>query len=250
MLRNGHVRFGGRVGETDRRQRRHRAPARPRPLSDGEARRGRLGNRIDENRAVDLGWVRTRVQPHKQATGRVTNEHEWTPDPRRADQGVQIGDRVSRRAGHPNRGAATAPRSPERRPRPVIRAHSSEPRHRGKHRLSLARLRGLDPNVSIVAEPRFQDHGGATTTAADEVELAPVGQHDMPRKTRALGPHGERTSQQPAQPDHGRQPQQPNRNHRPIILSRAKQAAAADTRAQPTATSAGECMRVGPGSRF
>ena len=29
MLRNGHVRFGGRVGETDRRQRRHRAPARP-----------------------------------------------------------------------------------------------------------------------------------------------------------------------------------------------------------------------------
>ena len=31
MLRNGHVRFGGRVGETDRRQRRHRAPARPNP---------------------------------------------------------------------------------------------------------------------------------------------------------------------------------------------------------------------------
>jgi hypothetical protein len=31
MLRNGHVRFGGRVGETDRRQRRHRAPARPDP---------------------------------------------------------------------------------------------------------------------------------------------------------------------------------------------------------------------------
>ena len=29
MLRNGHVRFGGRVGETDRRQRRHRAPTRP-----------------------------------------------------------------------------------------------------------------------------------------------------------------------------------------------------------------------------
>ena len=29
MLGNGHVRFGGRVGETDRRQRRHRAPARP-----------------------------------------------------------------------------------------------------------------------------------------------------------------------------------------------------------------------------
>ena len=29
MLRNGQVRFGGRVGETDRRQRRHRAPARP-----------------------------------------------------------------------------------------------------------------------------------------------------------------------------------------------------------------------------
>ena len=29
MLRNGHVRFGGRAGETDRRQRRHRAPARP-----------------------------------------------------------------------------------------------------------------------------------------------------------------------------------------------------------------------------
>jgi len=33
MLRNGHVRFGGRVGETDRRQRRHRAPARPDPSS-------------------------------------------------------------------------------------------------------------------------------------------------------------------------------------------------------------------------
>jgi hypothetical protein len=31
MLGNGHVRFGGRVGETDRRQRRHRAPARPDP---------------------------------------------------------------------------------------------------------------------------------------------------------------------------------------------------------------------------
>ncbi|MCA1699855.1 MAG: hypothetical protein LC790_13505, partial [Actinobacteria bacterium] len=29
MLGNGHVRFGGRVGETDRRQRRHRAPTRP-----------------------------------------------------------------------------------------------------------------------------------------------------------------------------------------------------------------------------
>lgn len=29
MLGNGHVRYGGRVGETDRRQRRHRAPARP-----------------------------------------------------------------------------------------------------------------------------------------------------------------------------------------------------------------------------
>ena len=35
MLGNGQVRFGGRVGETDRRQRRHRAPARPDPsLSD------------------------------------------------------------------------------------------------------------------------------------------------------------------------------------------------------------------------
>ena len=34
MLRNGHVRFGGRVGETDRRQRRHRAPARPYPVVD------------------------------------------------------------------------------------------------------------------------------------------------------------------------------------------------------------------------
>jgi hypothetical protein len=33
MLGNGHVRFGGRVGETDRRQRRHRAPARPDPSS-------------------------------------------------------------------------------------------------------------------------------------------------------------------------------------------------------------------------
>jgi hypothetical protein len=32
MLRNGQVRFGGRVGETDRRQRRHRAPARPSAL--------------------------------------------------------------------------------------------------------------------------------------------------------------------------------------------------------------------------
>ena len=31
MLGNGQVRFGGRVGETDRRQRRHRAPARPDP---------------------------------------------------------------------------------------------------------------------------------------------------------------------------------------------------------------------------
>jgi Transposase, Mutator family len=29
MLGNGHVRFGGRPGETDRRQRRHRAPGRP-----------------------------------------------------------------------------------------------------------------------------------------------------------------------------------------------------------------------------
>lgn len=29
MPGNGHVRFGGRAGETDRRQRRHRAPARP-----------------------------------------------------------------------------------------------------------------------------------------------------------------------------------------------------------------------------
>jgi hypothetical protein len=33
MLRNGQVRFGGRVGETDRRQRRHRAPARPNHLT-------------------------------------------------------------------------------------------------------------------------------------------------------------------------------------------------------------------------
>ena len=33
MLGNGHVRLGGRVGETDRRQRRHRAPARPNPSS-------------------------------------------------------------------------------------------------------------------------------------------------------------------------------------------------------------------------
>jgi len=32
MLGDGQVRFGGRVGETDRRQRRHRAPARPNPL--------------------------------------------------------------------------------------------------------------------------------------------------------------------------------------------------------------------------
>jgi hypothetical protein len=31
MLGNGQVRFGGRVGETDRRQRRHRAPTRPDP---------------------------------------------------------------------------------------------------------------------------------------------------------------------------------------------------------------------------
>ena len=31
MLEDGPVRFGGRVGETDRRQRRHRAPARPNP---------------------------------------------------------------------------------------------------------------------------------------------------------------------------------------------------------------------------
>ena len=29
MLGNGHVRLGGRAGETDRRKRRHRAPARP-----------------------------------------------------------------------------------------------------------------------------------------------------------------------------------------------------------------------------
>ena len=29
MLRNGHVRFGGRVGETDRRQRRHPRPTQP-----------------------------------------------------------------------------------------------------------------------------------------------------------------------------------------------------------------------------
>ena len=33
MLGDGQVRFGGRVGETDRRQRRHRAPARPNPSS-------------------------------------------------------------------------------------------------------------------------------------------------------------------------------------------------------------------------
>ena len=33
MLGNGQVRFGGRVGETDRRQRWHRAPARPDPSS-------------------------------------------------------------------------------------------------------------------------------------------------------------------------------------------------------------------------
>jgi hypothetical protein len=33
MLGNGQVRFGGRVGETDRRQRRHRAPTRPDPSS-------------------------------------------------------------------------------------------------------------------------------------------------------------------------------------------------------------------------
>ena len=32
MPRNWHARFGGRAGKTDRRQRRHRAPARPNPV--------------------------------------------------------------------------------------------------------------------------------------------------------------------------------------------------------------------------
>jgi hypothetical protein len=49
MLGNGHVRFGGRAGETDRRQRRHRAPARP----NTELRHRWL---VAERRANGKGW--------------------------------------------------------------------------------------------------------------------------------------------------------------------------------------------------
>ena len=52
MLRNGHVRFGGRVGETDRRQRRHRAPARPRRAPRGAMRK----EMKDIKRLIRAGW--------------------------------------------------------------------------------------------------------------------------------------------------------------------------------------------------
>jgi hypothetical protein len=49
MRGNAHVRFGGRAGETDRRQRRHRAPARP----TTELRHRWL---VAQRRASGLGW--------------------------------------------------------------------------------------------------------------------------------------------------------------------------------------------------
>jgi hypothetical protein len=63
MLRNGHVRFGGRVGETDRRQRRHRAPARPLPgcgqvrvpqLALDQRQRDPLTQQLDRVRMAEL----------------------------------------------------------------------------------------------------------------------------------------------------------------------------------------------------
>jgi hypothetical protein len=49
MPANGHVRFGGRAGETDRQKRRHRAPARP----TTELRHRWL---VAERRSSGTGW--------------------------------------------------------------------------------------------------------------------------------------------------------------------------------------------------
>ena len=76
MLRNGHVRFGGRVGETDRRQRRHRAPARPLPgrrevrvpeLALDQRQRDPLVQQLDGVRMPQL--MRRKPAPHASVNG-------------------------------------------------------------------------------------------------------------------------------------------------------------------------------------
>ena len=71
MLRNGHVRFGGRDGETDRRQRRHRAPSRPcevmprlrvAELALDDDQRHALARHLDRVRVAQL--VRREASPH------------------------------------------------------------------------------------------------------------------------------------------------------------------------------------------
>ena len=98
MLRNGHVRFGGRVGETDRRQRRHRAPARPNlliPLKGGAAQASFSSRRPTSPSAVvsapaeTVGWVARRF-------GRVLDVAA-----RRAGRRLRVADEVERKAAEP-----------------------------------------------------------------------------------------------------------------------------------------------------
>jgi hypothetical protein len=149
MLRNEHVRFGGRVGETDRRQRRHRAPARPYPVVERckcHGWRWISGSGIpSRNSSTACAWRSWWGAKRRRTPASTATWCSWTlaagrpgvPDSRSGDHAEQRADRQRRPLGQPRCCA--------------VHPHASIPTWR--RRSFFASLAKIDPRCSSKSVP-------------------------------------------------------------------------------------------------